>query len=115
MLTNSAFFIFLEKVSAKFSDLIFAVSRKIVNSVIDEKVCKEDKIRYMGFGINIARFDPSKFSKEFILQKKKQLGIDPSKRVIGIVARLVAEKGYMCIGYRIWIRHVHGLHEGKRF
>ena len=88
-------FILIEKIAAQCSDLVFSISRKIVKNAVNEKICKKGKIKYLGDGINIFRFDPSKFSKEFILEKKKQLGIDPSKRVIGIVARLVAEKGYL--------------------
>ena len=34
-------------------------------------------------------------SKQFILNKKKQLAINPQKRIVGIVARLVEEKGYL--------------------
>ncbi|MFA5878133.1 MAG: glycosyltransferase family 4 protein [Candidatus Staskawiczbacteria bacterium] len=88
-------FTLIEKIAARYSSLIFSISRKIVKSVVNEKVCKREKIKYLGDGISVFRFDPSKFSKEFILNKKKELGIDPGKKVIGIVARLVAEKGYL--------------------
>ena len=41
------------------------------------------------------RFDPERFSGEFIFQKRLQLGIPTGNRVIGILARLVREKGYL--------------------
>ena len=88
-------FILIEKIATQCSSLAFSVSKKIVNEAVNEKICKEEQIKYLGDGIDLFRFNPYKFSKEFIIEKKKQLGIDPNKKVIGIVARLVAEKGYL--------------------
>ncbi|MBI2053773.1 MAG: glycosyltransferase [Candidatus Staskawiczbacteria bacterium] len=90
-----SFFIFLHKMAAKNSDIILSVSRKIIDDSVKLGICKKDKIKYLGDGIDLLRFDPSKFSKHFIGRKKKQLGIGSEKRVIGIVARMVAEKGYL--------------------
>jgi len=89
------FIIFLEKIAAKCSDSIFAVSKLVIKTSIKEKICKPELIKYWGGGVNISRFTPQKFSQDFIFQKKKQLGINPDSRVIGIVARLVEEKGYL--------------------
>jgi len=89
------FFILIEKIAAKCSTLIFSVNRKDIRTAIEEKICSPDLIKYLGRDIDTQRFNSKKFSKEFILAKKKQLGINPSKKIIGIVGRLVEEKGYL--------------------
>ncbi len=94
-LMKRKFFILIEKIAAKCSDLIFFVNKEDIETAIKEKICKRDLIKYFGGGIDIERFSLERFSEEFILSKKKQLGINPDARVIGIVARLVEEKGYL--------------------
>ncbi len=89
------FFILIEKIAAKCSDLIFSISKKIIKESIKYNICQPDLIKYLGDGINISKFDPSRFSENFILSKKEKLGIKPHQKIIGIVARLVEEKGYL--------------------
>jgi len=89
------FFLFIEKISAKCSDLVFSVSRGIIGTMIKEKICDSDKIKYLGNGIDIKKFNSKRFSKEFLDNKKKELGIDLDFKVIGIIGRLVKEKGYL--------------------
>lgn len=89
------FFIFLQRIAARYSDVIFSVSKAMINIAIEKKVYKPHLLRYLGRDIDTNRFNASRFSKEFILNKKKQLGIEPNKKIIGIVARLVQEKGYL--------------------
>lgn len=89
------FFILIEKIAASCSSLIFSVNKEDIGTAIKEKICKPSLIKYLGNGINLSRFNPDVFSQEFIKNKKKELNIDPKKKVIGIVARLVKEKGYL--------------------
>jgi len=89
------FFIFLEKIAARCSNLVFSVSKAVIRTAKKEKIGKPNLIKYWGGSVNVSRFDPKRFSQNFILQKKKQLGIALNSRVIGIVARLVEEKGYL--------------------
>ncbi|MGB2762535.1 MAG: glycosyltransferase family 4 protein [Minisyncoccales bacterium] len=91
------FFIFIEKISAKCSNLIFFVNKEDMDTVAREKICNSDLIKYLGGGIDLSRFNSDRFSEEFILIKRKELGIGSEKKVIGIVARLVREKGYLDI------------------
>lgn len=92
---KKVFFILTEKIQAFCSDLIFSVNKEDVGTMIKEKICGPDLIKYSGDGINLERFNPEIFSQEFIKNKKEKLGIGSSKKVIGIVARLVEEKGYL--------------------
>jgi len=89
------FFIFIEKIAAFCSDLIFSVNKEDIKTAIKEKICNPNLIKYLGDGIDLSRFNRKRFSQEFIENKKRELGINPSKKVIGIVARLVKEKGYL--------------------
>lgn len=94
-LLKRKFYILIEKVAAKCSDLIFSQNKEDINTAIKEKICSSQKIKYLGNGINLQRFNPQRFSEEFIFQKKKNLGINPNLKIIGIVGRLVKEKGYL--------------------
>lgn len=88
-------FFLLKKIAAKCSNLIFSVNKKNIETIVNEKICDPSIIKYFGNGIDTQRFNPSRFSKEFINRKKTEVGIDPKKKIIGIVARLVEEKGYL--------------------
>lgn len=94
-LSKKRLFICLERIAAKCSDIIFSVSKSVIKTGIDEKICRPDLLKYLGRDIDTDRFDPKRFSTESILNIKKELGIDSDKKIIGIVARLVEEKGYL--------------------
>lgn len=89
------FFILMEKISAKCSDAIFFVNKEDMKTAVEEKICSPNLIRYFGGGVDINKLNPRKFSKEFVANKKNVLGINPDYKIVGIVARLVREKGYL--------------------
>lgn len=88
-------FIFIEKISAKCSTLIFSQNKEDIVTIINEKISKPEKIEYLGNGTDMERFNITKFSKEEILNRKKDAGIKEGSKVVGIVGRLVKEKGYL--------------------
>jgi len=88
-----SFFIFLEKMAARCCDLIFSINKEDIQTAVKEKICKQNLIKYSGDGINTCRFDPSFFSKDFIIAEKNNFGIASHDKVIGFVGRLVEEKG----------------------
>jgi len=89
------FFIFIEKIAAKFSDSIFSVNKEDIETLEKERIAPPEKIRYLGNGVNLMKFDSDRFSEELVNEKKKSFGIPAGHRVLGIVARLVREKGYL--------------------
>ena len=89
------FFILIEKIAAKCSDLIFHINKEDVKTAIEEGVCSSKLIKYLGEPVNINRFNPERFSKEFIDNKKKELNIPADFKIVGIIARMVQEKGYL--------------------
>ncbi len=52
------------------------------------------KLRLLGNGVDLKRFDPSKFDGATREAVRAELGVGPDEVVVGTVARLVWEKGY---------------------
>ncbi len=52
------------------------------------------RARYLGNGVDLARFDPARFGDDERRALRAELGIADDDVVIGAVGRLVAEKGY---------------------
>lgn len=89
------FFIFMEKIAAKCSSLIFSQNREDMETMVKEKIAKPEKIKYLGNGIDMKRFNPERFSDAFVKNKKNALNLPADAKIIGAVGRLVKEKGYM--------------------
>lgn len=89
------FFIFAEKVAAKCSDLIFSQNEEDIKTMIEKKIASPEKIKYLGNGADMKKFNPECFSENFILRKKQELKINPDFKVLAAVGRLVREKGYL--------------------
>jgi glycosyltransferase involved in cell wall biosynthesis len=94
-LTKKMLFLSLERVAAKCSTAIFSIGKHIIKRAGQEKIGRPEKFIYLGRDIDTERFNPDNFSLNFLDSKKKELNIPLGKKVIGIVARLVAEKGYL--------------------
>lgn len=80
-------FIMAERLAAKCSTLIFSQNREDIETAVKENICQPEKIKYLGNGIDLEKFNPSNLPKDLSLPKGSQ--------IIGIVARLVEEKGYL--------------------
>jgi glycosyltransferase involved in cell wall biosynthesis len=89
------FFIFVKRIAGKCSDLIFSQNREDIKTLVAVKISKLEKIKYLGNGVDVEKFNPERFSEDFILNKKKEFGIDPGLKIVGVVGRLVREKGYL--------------------
>jgi glycosyltransferase involved in cell wall biosynthesis len=82
-----------EKVTAVFSDFLLSQSREDVQVAANSGLCKVGKISYLGNGIELSKFCPS-YPSESRRTARAQLGIVDSDVVIGVVGRLVYEKGF---------------------
>ncbi|MBX4200628.1 glycosyltransferase family 4 protein [Candidatus Parcubacteria bacterium] len=89
------FFVAMERTAASCSSLIFSQNREDMEVMIKNRVAPSQKIKYLGNGVDIGKFSPERFSREDISRKKQGLGISGSGSIIGIVGRLVREKGYL--------------------
>jgi glycosyltransferase involved in cell wall biosynthesis len=89
------FYIFTEKVSGKFSDLIFSQNKEDISTMTEKKIAKPEIIKYLGNGIDLQKFDRKRFSQDFLNKKKNEVRIPDDYKVVGAVGRLVEEKGYL--------------------
>lgn len=87
-------FRFLERIIARIVDVAFSVNKEDIEMALEKKIYPKEKLQYLPLGIDLTRFNPDRFSPEFCNKKKKELGMPLDARIIGIVARLVREKGY---------------------
>jgi glycosyltransferase involved in cell wall biosynthesis len=92
--TKKNFYIFIEKISARFSDLIFSQSTEDMATIIDKKIADPKIVKYLGNGVDISKFNSQRFSEDFLDKKRKQLSLPEDYKIIGTVGRLVKEKGY---------------------
>lgn len=82
-----------EAVAMRFSDV------ELVQNIEDVRTLRQlgaprDKLIHLGNGIDLSRFSRSTSTRARGLRLRRTLGISPDAVVIGIVARLVHEKGY---------------------
>jgi len=89
-------YIELEKVAAWCSDLILSQNAEDIQTALREGICKQDKIKLLGNGIDLMRFDPDAISVEDELRCRQRLGIARDAPVVGYVGRLAARrKGFL--------------------
>jgi len=89
------FFINIERIAARCSDLIFSQNREDMETMKREKITNPAKIKYLGNGVDIKRFNLNNFSEESIDEKRKELKIENDCKIVGTIGRLVKEKGYL--------------------
>jgi glycosyltransferase involved in cell wall biosynthesis len=89
------FYIFMEKIAAKCSSIILSQNPEDIETAAKTGICKADKIRLLGNGVDLSKFHPSRFDDGFKKTKRKELGIPEKAVVVGIIGRLVREKGFL--------------------
>jgi len=89
------FYITLERIAATCSDLILSQNSEDIKTAISEKISPPEKIKYLGNGINLTQFNPSRFSNKALKPKKEELQISNDEKVVGFVGRSVREKGIL--------------------
>ncbi|MDQ3957864.1 MAG: glycosyltransferase family 4 protein [Actinomycetota bacterium] len=84
----------LEWLSARFSDVELYQSREDVEWVRRIRLAPSSRVRLLGNGTDLSRFDPASVSAERRRRLREDLGIPADALVVGTIGRLVAEKGY---------------------
>lgn len=84
-------FVWLEKVGAAFTDLLFTQSEEDARTAESERLAPPDRILAIGNGVDPSRFDPERVGDGKAM--RRQLGIPDEAFVVGIIARMVQEKG----------------------
>ncbi len=89
------FYISMERIAASCSDVILSQNREAIQTAVRHKICSADKIRFLGNGIDLKRFDPSGISGSSVENKRDEIGLPKGNLVIGFVGRLTAAKGFL--------------------
>lgn len=88
-----AFYVAVEKIAARCSDVIFSHSAEDIETAVQEKIAAREKLIHLGGGIDLARFDPSRVSPDRLTELRRELGLPDDALIVGFVGRLVREKG----------------------
>jgi glycosyltransferase involved in cell wall biosynthesis len=83
----------LERATMFFSDLNLSQNEEDVPVAVAEKICAPERIEWIGNGIDLEEFDPALQTAERRLRTRRALGLGPGHKVVGMVARFIAEKG----------------------
>ena len=90
---RTKFFLWLERLLAKFTDVIITVSEQQRDEIIKYKIAEPEKIIAIPLGLDLKPFinsdtDPNEVRREFSVPEETKL--------VGIVARLVPIKNHVC-------------------
>jgi glycosyltransferase involved in cell wall biosynthesis len=84
-------FVEMERLGGWFTDLLFTQSSEDAQTAVDEKLMPAERVMAIGNGVDPIRFD--KTSRRTREDVRVELGLPLDAPVIGMVGRLVAEKG----------------------
>jgi len=91
---ENRFFIWIERFAAQFCDLLLSQNHEDIEFAVREGICSPDKIRSLGNGIDISHFRPDAVSPDQVAAKRRELGIAPDDKLVGMIGRMVRLKGY---------------------
>ncbi len=86
--------VWLEKIGAKCGDFIMTVSEEDRQAAIKLGIAKPDKVETIYNGVDTSHYYAGRFSDTERAEYRATFGIPPSAQVIGIMGRLVREKGF---------------------
>lgn len=90
------FYITLEKLAARCSDLILSQNVEDCETALREAICRGEKIKLLGNGIDLTQFNPERISPTDQLECRQKIGIPAGAPVVGFVGRLAARrKGFL--------------------
>lgn len=90
------FYIRLEKIAARCSDLILSQNHEDVETASSVGICSPEKIKHLGNGIDLSSFNRDQVKIADIRRKRQQLGIPDDTKIVGFVGRLAGKrKGFI--------------------
>lgn len=89
------FYIWSEKVAARCSDIILSQNQEDVQTAIKLGIAPPEKIKPLGNGIDVRRFDRTRIAPATLDRLRCELQLRADQPVVGFVGRLVAEKGIL--------------------
>ncbi len=89
------FYIMMEWIAARCSTMILCQNPEDIETAVRLNICKCDNIELLGNGVDLSKFDSKRFNGTFRTAKRCEIGVPKNAIVVGIVGRLVREKGYL--------------------
>jgi glycosyltransferase involved in cell wall biosynthesis len=93
--TRKMFYVLMASLGSRCATMTLSQNHDDVETAKRYKICHPDRIRFLGNGIDLKRFDPARFDEAFRRKKREEFGISENELLIFMVARLVREKGYI--------------------
>jgi glycosyltransferase involved in cell wall biosynthesis len=87
-------YVLLERITMLPSHFNLSQNPEDVPVAIRDKISRADRIACIGNGIDVRVFDAKHYTRERREEIRRSLGLSPEHKVVGMVARLVDEKGY---------------------
>lgn len=87
-------YVWLERMQMAPAHLILSQNAEDLDTVRRDRIADPAKLRFLGNGIDVDRFAPANASPERRASLRAALGIPSEHLVVGMVGRLVREKGY---------------------
>jgi glycosyltransferase involved in cell wall biosynthesis len=84
----------VDHVTCALSTAVLSQSREDVDGAIARRMCRRTRIRHLGQGIDLMRFDRVRVLAVGRHALRVQLGLPPQALVIAMIARFTREKGY---------------------
>ncbi|MBN1812158.1 MAG: glycosyltransferase family 4 protein [Anaerolineae bacterium] len=88
-------FIAIEKIAARCCDAILSQNQEDIATAIREGICPPAKISRLGNGIDVTKFYPGCVDDATVAGLRHQLELPPNVKVVGLIGRLVREKGFL--------------------
>jgi len=84
----------IERIGALFCDSMFSQNQEDMETAVGRGICPADKLHYLSNGIDVEHFHPALVRPELVTAKRAELGLSPEDKIIGMIGRLVREKGF---------------------
>ena len=85
----------IERLQMMPADVILSQSREDIETCRTLRLCPPTKVSFLGNGIDLGRFHPRNREPDRAATLRRQLDIPDGALVVGMVGRLVREKGYL--------------------
>lgn len=90
------FYITLERLAARCSDVILSQNREDIATARRERIGRPEQIKHLGNGIDLASFDPGRYTPADLARRRADLGIPATAPIVGFVGRLAGRrKGFL--------------------
>jgi glycosyltransferase involved in cell wall biosynthesis len=84
----------VDRATCVLSSAVLSQSQEDVDRAIARRMCRRTKIRHLGQGIDLRRFDPHRLAPTGRDLLRARLGVPVSGVLIAMIARFTREKGY---------------------